>query len=108
MVGQYLILIPIALTKRDKSILEREDYEKWFEMRGFSDDDESIPQMFQMEFHLKLLLMIWMMMNFKNIFKQKEGLKFLEKYHTSKGLPVGSYDKLVDDPFEEWKKSERV
>ncbi len=32
-------LIPIALTKRDKSILEREDYEQWNDMRGFTDDD---------------------------------------------------------------------
>ena len=32
-------LIPIALTKRDKSILEREDFDAWFDFRGFSDDD---------------------------------------------------------------------
>ena len=32
-------LIPIALTKRDKSILEKEDFDAWFEMRGFVDDD---------------------------------------------------------------------
>ena len=32
-------LVPIALAKRDKSVLEREDYEKWYDMRGFSDDD---------------------------------------------------------------------
>ncbi len=32
-------LVPIALAKRDKSILEREDYEKWHDLRGFSDDD---------------------------------------------------------------------
>ncbi|MCH7969392.1 MAG: mechanosensitive ion channel protein MscS, partial [Thaumarchaeota archaeon] len=30
-------LVPIALTKRDKSILEKEDYEKWRGMQGFSD-----------------------------------------------------------------------
>ena len=31
-------LVPIALTKRDSSRLEREDFEAWREMRGFPDD----------------------------------------------------------------------
>jgi small-conductance mechanosensitive channel len=45
---------------------------------------------------------------FQKHLQTENGLKFLEKYHTSRGLPVGSYDKLVDEPFEEWKKSERA
>jgi len=32
-------LIPIALTKREKSILEKEDFDAWFDYRGFPDDD---------------------------------------------------------------------
>ena len=100
-------LIPIALTKRDKSILEREDYEEWYDLRGFSDDDGLFHKCFK-----------WIPpqttphdMNdddFQKNIQTKEGLEFLEKYRTSKGVPVGSYDKLVDDPFKEWKKSERV
>jgi hypothetical protein len=35
-------LIPIALSKRDKSILEKQDFDAWFEMRGFVDDDEDL------------------------------------------------------------------
>ena len=31
-------LVPIALTKRDSSVLERQDFEVWREMRGFPDD----------------------------------------------------------------------
>ena len=31
-------LVPIALTKRDSSVLERQDFEAWREMRGFPDD----------------------------------------------------------------------
>ncbi len=98
-------LVPIALTKRDKSILEREDYEEWYDMRGFSDDDGLFHKCFK-----------WIPpqttpldMNdddFQKYVQTEDGLEFLEKYHTSKGIPVGSYDKLVDDPFEEWKKSE--
>ena len=32
-------LIPIILTKREKSSLEKEDFDAWFELRGFVDDD---------------------------------------------------------------------
>jgi len=32
-------LIPIALNKREKTILEREDFEKWKDLKGFRDDD---------------------------------------------------------------------
>ena len=100
-------LIPIALTKRDKSILEREDYEKWQDMKGFSDDDNlfykcfkwSPPQITPYDMDDD---------EFQKHIQTEDGLKFLEKYHTSRGLPVGSYDKLVDDPFEEWKKLERI
>jgi len=31
-------LIPISLRKRDTSILEKEDYDNWFNMKGFPDD----------------------------------------------------------------------
>jgi small-conductance mechanosensitive channel len=100
-------LIPIALTKRDKSMLEREDYEKWQDMRGFPDDDNLFHKCFKWSppqttpYDMKDE-------EFKKHIQTEDGLKFLEKYHTSRGLPVGSYDKLIDNPFEEWKKSERA
>jgi small-conductance mechanosensitive channel len=100
-------LIPIALTKRDKSMLEREDYEKWQDMRGFPDDDNLFHKCFKWSppqttpYDMKDE-------EFKKHIQTEDGLKFLEKYHTSRGLPVGSYDKLIDNPFEEWKKSERT
>ena len=100
-------LIPIALTKRDKTILERQDYQNWYDMQGFSDDDDLFHRCFK-----------WIPPQttpydmeddeFQKYIKTKDGLKFLEKYRTAKGLTIGSYDKLVDDPTEEWKKSERV
>jgi len=99
-------LVPIALTKRDKSILEREDYEKWSNMRGFPDDDDLFHKCFKW---IPPQTTPYDMKDdeFQKYIQTKEGLKFLEKYRTSKGLPVGSYDKLVDDPFDVWKKSER-
>ncbi|MDH3676794.1 MAG: mechanosensitive ion channel [Nitrosopumilus sp.] len=101
-------LIPIALTKRDKSILEKEDFDAWFVFRGFSDDDGDL-------FHK---LYKWMSPkmtpedisdeDFQKRLKTKEGLQYLEQFRTTKGNPIGSYEKLVKDPFEEWKKSERA
>jgi len=99
-------LIPIALAKRDRLILEREDYEKWYDMRGFTDDDDLFHKCFKW---IQPQTTPYDMKDdeFQKYNQTKEGLKLLEEYRTSKGLPVGSYDKLVDDPFEEWKKLER-
>ena len=100
-------LIPIVLAKRDKSILEREDYAKWYDVQGFPDDDGL--------FHICFK---WIPPHtapydmeddeFQKNIQTKEGLKFLERYRTSKGLPIGSYGKLVDDPFKQWMQSERA
>lgn len=100
-------LIPIALTKREKSELEKEDFDAWFEHRGFSDDKDDLfhrlykwvpPKMAPEEISEE---------EFEKNLKTKEGLKFLEEFRTIKGNSIGSYEKLVKDPFEEWKKSER-
>jgi small-conductance mechanosensitive channel len=100
-------LVPIALTKRDKSILEREDYEEWYDLRGFTDDDNLFHKCFKWT---PPQITPYGMKDdeFQKYIQTEDGLKLLEKYHTSKGIPVGSYDKLVDNPFEEWKKSERA
>lgn len=100
-------LIPIALTKRDKSSLEKEDFEKWKDMKGFSDDDRLFYKCFKWNppqttpYDMKDE-------EFEKYMQTEDGLKFLEEYHTSRGLPVGSYEKLVDDPFGKWKKLERT
>lgn len=100
-------LIPIALTKREKSILEKDDFDVWFEMRGFSDDEEDLfhklykwnpPKAIPEDIDEK---------EFHELIKTEEGLRYLEQFRTTKGNPIGGYEKLVDDPFEEWKRSER-
>jgi len=100
-------LIPVSLTKREKSTLEKEDYEKWLESRGFPDDDVDLfhkcfkwgPPKVQPEDLSKE--------DFEKHLQTKEGLKFLEDFRTSKGNPLGGYEKIVDDPYEIWKQSER-
>ena len=101
-------LVPIILTKREKSILEKEDFDAWFETRGFVDDSDDL-------FHK---LYKWVPPNntpedidekeFEELLETENGMKHLEQFRTTKGNPIGGYEKLVDNPFEEWKKSERA
>ena len=101
-------MIPIILTKRDRSIDERADFNAWFEMRGFADDDGDF-------FHK---MYKWVPPRnppedmdageFEEMLHTKEGMLQLEKFRTTKGNPIGGYEKITKDPFEEWKKSERA
>ena len=101
-------LIPVILEKYEKANLEKQDFETWKELRGFKDDKEDLfhklfkwnpplhtpPDLDDDEFQEKL--------------KTEEGREFLECFHTSKGLPIGSYEELDREPFEKWKRSERT
>lgn len=101
-------LIPIIITKREKTSLEKEDFAMWKDLRGFSNDEGDL-------FHK---LFKWVPPQntpedisdeeFQNSLKTEKGKKFLEEYRTTKGVPIGSYEQLTKEPFEEWKKSERI
>ncbi len=100
-------LIPIIITKREKSDLEDDDYETWKDMRGFADDDDGL-------FHKCFK---WLPPkntpedisdeDFEKNLKTEEGRNLLEAFRTTRGQPIGSYEQLIDDPFKEWKESER-
>jgi small-conductance mechanosensitive channel len=100
-------IIPIFIDKRERSILEYKDFQQWKEMRGFADDEDDL-------FHK---LFRWIPPaktpdeleeeEFKDRLQTKEGREFLENFRNSKGLPIGSYQALVKDPFSEWKNSEQ-
>ena len=100
-------LIPVVIAKREKSLLEKEDYAEWKEMRGFADDGRD---MFHQFFR-------WVppthtpedisAEEFEEKLKTAEGKRQLEEYRTTKGIPIGSYEELVKNPFEGWKKNER-
>ncbi|WP_420546357.1 mechanosensitive ion channel family protein [Nitrosopumilus sp.] len=100
-------LIPIILTKREKSILEKDDFDSWFEMRGFSDDKDKFFHTLYKWVPPKIVPEDIEEEEFNNLIKTKEGLQYLENFRTTKGNPIGGYEKLIDKPFEEWKKSER-
>ena len=100
-------LVPIFITKREKSELEKEDYAAWIDMGGYPDDkDDFFHKLFRWVPPKKTPEDITEE-EFEDGLKTAEGRKFLEEFRTTKGLPIGSYEQLVKDPFEEWKKSER-
>jgi len=100
-------LIPIGLNKAEKTKLEAEDFENWKDVKGFKDDEDGL-------FHK---IFKWIppktppedltKEEFEKNLQTKDGLNFLENYRTSKGVTIGSYEKLVKDPLEEWKKADR-
>jgi len=100
-------LIPIALNKREKTILEREDFESWKELKGFKDDDGDLFHKIFKWIPPKMLPEDLSKEEFEKNLQTKEGLNFLENYRTSKDVALGSYEKLVSDPFEEWKSAVR-
>ena len=101
-------LIPIILNKRENSKLELEDYNTWYDARGFPDDQDDF---FHKCFKWNPPENAPMGMSdteFKSHLKTQKGKDFLENFRTSKGLSIGNYEKLIDNPYEEWKKSERA
>jgi len=100
-------LIPIGLNKAEKTKLEVEDFENWKDVKGFKDDEDGL-------FHK---IFKWIppktppedltKEKFEKNLQTKDGLNFLENYRTSKGVTIGSYEKMGKDPLEEWKKAER-
>jgi len=100
-------LIPIGLNKAEKTKLEAEDFENWKDVKGFKDDEDGL-------FH-KIFKWIPPKTHPEDLTKEefeknlqtKDGLNFLENYRTSKGVTIGSYEKMEKDPLEEWKKAER-
>jgi len=100
-------LIPIALNKREKTNLEREDFESWKEMKGFRDDDGDLFHKIFKWIPPKILPEDLTKEEFEKNLQTKEGVNFLENYRTSKDVAIGSYEKLVSDPFEEWKRAVR-
>ena len=101
-------LIPISLTKRDKSTLEKEDFDVWFDQRGFIDDKDDLFHKLYKWNAPKITPEDIDENEFQELLKTKEGLLQLEQFRTTKGNPIGGYEKLIDKPFEEWKKSERT
>jgi len=100
-------LIPIILQKRDKSSSEQTDYESWNEMHGFPDDEGDLFYKCFKWIPPKTTPYDMEDEEFQKLIQTKEGLQFLEKYRTARGLAVGGYEKLVDDPYETWKQSEK-
>jgi len=99
-------LIPLTIFRHDKIKEAHADFEKWKDMGGFPDDDGDLfhklykwnpPQTPPEEITEE---------EFQNYLNTDEGIQYLENFRTSKGFLIGGYTSLLENPFEEWKKSE--
>ena len=100
-------LIPIVLNMAEKSKLQEEDFEAWKGLKGFKDDGGDLFHKLFKWIPPKTLPEDLTKEEFEKNLQTKEGLDFLENYRTGKGVSIGSYETLVKDPSEEWKKAER-
>jgi len=100
-------LIPIGLNKAEKTKLEAEDFENWKDVKGFKDDEDSLFHKIFKWLPPKVHPEDLTKEEFEKNLQTKDGLNFLENYRTSKGVTIGSYEKMRKDPLEEWKKAER-
>lgn len=99
--------LPIMLAKREATALEKADFEAWFDMRGFKDDDGDL-------FHA---LYRWTAPNaapegmtdaeFKEKLKDDDGRRMLEEFRTPQGNTIGGYER-IGNAYEKWKMSERA
>ena len=101
-------LIPIIITKRAKSILEKEDFEAWKENHGFGDDDQDIFHQFYKWIPPTTIPDDIPEDEYDRHIKTENGRRYLEEFRTAKGIPIGSFEELVDNPFEKWKENERI
>ncbi|WP_371816038.1 mechanosensitive ion channel family protein [Nitrosopumilus sp. K4] len=100
-------IIPIILTKKEKSSMEHDDFLIWKEKHGFEDDEKDFFNEIYDWIPPKNFPKDMVKEKFESLLSTDEGLIILQQYRTSKGMPIGSYKPKVPKPFEEYKKSER-
>ena len=101
-------LIPIILTKHERYLQERGDFEQWFDMRGFVDDEDGLFHRLYKWIPPKDAPEAMDQDEYEAMLKTEEGTKRLEQFRTAQGNPIGGYEKRVKSPFEDWKRSERA
>jgi len=100
-------VITILLEKHEKLKWEKIDFKSWRELNGFKDDKDDLfhkcyrwipPKHPPEEISEK---------EFQELLKTEDGRLYLEKFTTGGGSRIGSFEKLVKNPFSEWQKSEQ-
>jgi len=101
-------MIVIILEKYEKINFEKQDFKAWQGMGGFKDDPDDLfhqcyrwipPKNPPEEIDPK---------KFNELLGTKKGRDYLEKFIKNNGVRLGSYEKIVKDPFSVWKKSEQT
>jgi small-conductance mechanosensitive channel len=101
-------LVPIIIRRQQYSKEEWEDFLAWREKRGFSDDDKGFFQDIYRWNPPKEPPEEMSRIEFESLLKTENGRKILENYRTKKGFEIGTLVPLADNPFDKWKKSERI
>ena len=100
-------LIPIILDKHRINMQDKEDFEIWKEMQGFDDDENDLFYKIFKWVPPKTIPDGITEKQFQKYLSTDQGKKVLQNFRTSKGLPIGTYKKIISKPFEGWRKSER-
>ena len=101
-------MIPVMILTREKNKKIREDFEEWKDMGGFPDEEGDLFHRLYKWCPPKTAPEGLTEEEFQNYLSSDEGIRSFENFRTSKGLPIGSYEKLVENPFEDWEKSQRA
>ncbi|MDH3313337.1 MAG: mechanosensitive ion channel [Nitrosopumilus sp.] len=99
-------LIPIFLSKNESKKTEKLDYKEWVRKKGFDDDkDDLFHQLFK-----------WNPPKHKPAeipkdeylekMKSPEGIRYLENFYTSNGVPIGNFKQIKSNTFQIWQQSE--
>jgi small-conductance mechanosensitive channel len=100
-------LIPIILSNNEARRMEKHDYQEWIHLRGFPNDQGNLFHQFFKWTPPKHGPSEMPEEEYQEKLKTSEGMKFLENYYTSKGIPIGSFKQIKPNAFEAWKKSEQ-
>ena len=101
-------IILVVFNKREKSSLEYQDFKAWKEMRGFEDDNDNLFYKLFKWTPPSVLPQGMKQKDFQEFLSTNDGRKKLERYRTNNGLPIGSYEPNVKNPFDQWKKAEQL
>jgi small-conductance mechanosensitive channel len=101
-------MIPIMILRSERNKKIREDFEEWKDMGGFPDEEGDLFHRLYKWCPPKTPPSGLTEEEFQNYLSSDEGIRSFENFRTPKGHPIGSYERLVENPFEDWEKSQRA
>lgn len=100
-------IITIILEKQEKLKQDHDDYAVWREKGGFRDDEDGLFHKCYRWVPPRTAPEDMEQQEFEKLLTTAEGMEYLEKFVTTSGHRIGSYERIVKDPFTLWKRSEQ-